>query len=305
MNTNELVKKMKASASIVALLDRLGHQPAPRRGREVMYVSMLRDSDSIPSFSVNDKQGVWYDHGSGEGGNIIDFGLAYWKGLPFAEIIKRMADILAFDTMAPAVVRPQRSAKSNYVVYQTKPLGSHPAITEYLQSRGVYQVGKSFLQEVYYYVEDDQGSRKQYFAAGWQNEQKAWEVRNRFFKGCMGPKAITLLSNDPKKVAVFEGFLDFLSWKVEHPGDNRSVIVLNAVTMLQQGISKSKAFSEIDLYFDRDPAGLQAASAFIRALPYATDRSGIYDGFNDYNDKVQAGLSAGHRERGISSRIRR
>lgn len=72
-------KELKEQGSIVDLLSRLGHQPVPKRGREKMYISMLRDDDTDPSFSVNDELGVWFDHGAGKGGNIIDFGLAYWN----------------------------------------------------------------------------------------------------------------------------------------------------------------------------------------------------------------------------------
>ena len=66
--------------------------------------------------------------------------------------------------------------------------------------------------------------------------------------------------------------------------------MLNALTMLQYGIERAKAFSAIDLFFDRDKAGLAATKDFLRALPYASDRSAAYEGFNDYNDKVKAGL---------------
>lgn len=289
MSINSIVKELKESGSIVTLLDRLGYQPVPKKGRETMYLSMLRDNDKSPSMSVNDQLGVWFDHGAGKGGNIIDFGIAYWKGLNFAEVVQKIQETLSSGTVAaPRITRPQNvSKKPNYIVYQTKLLGTHPAITEYLQSRGVFQVAKPYLREVYYYVEDENGGRKNYFSAGWQNEQKAWEVRNRLFKGCMGPKAISFLPGDTKKVAAFEGFLDFLSWKIEHPTDDRSVIILNAVTMLQQGINKAKAFPDIDIYFDRDKAGVMATRDLLKALPYATDKSKAYEGFNDYNDKIQ------------------
>jgi hypothetical protein len=289
MSINSIVKELKESGSIVTLLDRLGYQPVPKKGRETMYLSMLRDNDKSPSMSVNDQLGVWFDHGAGKGGNIIDFGIAYWKGLNFVEVVQKIQETLSSGAVAaPKIVRPQgASKKPNYIVYQTKPLGTHPAITEYLQSRGVFQVAKPHLREVYYYVEDEKGDRKNYFSAGWQNEHMAWEVRNRLFKGCMGPKAISFLPDNPKKVAAFEGFLDFLSWKTEHPADDRSIIVLNAVTMLNQGIIKAKAFPDIDIYFDRDKAGIMATRDMLKALPYATDKSKAYEGFNDYNDKIQ------------------
>ncbi|WP_454801373.1 toprim domain-containing protein [Mucilaginibacter phyllosphaerae] len=289
MSTNSIVKELKESASIIALLDRLGYQPVPKKGREAMYVSMLRDNDNDPSLSVNDRLGVWFDHGVGKGGNIIDFGIAYWKGLKFNQVVAKICETLDMQPPAPRIIRSLPNPRTpNYTIHQVKPLGTHPAINEYLLSRGIFHIAKPYLKEVYYYLEDDKGIRKNYFSAGWQNDYGAWEVRNRLFKGCMGSKAITTIPGHPKNVAVFEGFIDFLSWKKEHPEDLRSIIVLNSVTLWQQGVNKAKAYSSIDLYFDRDPSGKLATRDFLKALPYASDRSSVFDGFKDYNDKIQA-----------------
>jgi len=283
-------KELKEQGSIVDLLNRLGFQPVPKRGREKMYISMLRDDDTQPSFSVNDDLGVWFDHGAGKGGNIIDFGLAYWKHLGFNEVVRKIQEVCLIAPAEPRVLRPRKPVKVYQVVEKVKPLGVHPAITDYLKSRGVFDVAKFYLSEVYYYVEDENEVRKHYFAAGWLNENKSWEVRNRYFKGCMGHKGITVIPGHPKKAAVFEGFLDFLSWRLENPDADHSIIVLNTLTLLQQGITKAKAFSFLDIYFDRDKAGKLASRDFIKALPYATDRSAVYEGFNDYNDKIKAAM---------------
>jgi len=283
-------RELKEQGSLVDLLSRLGYQPVPKRGREKMYISMLRSDDTDPSFSVNDELGVWFDHGAGKGGNIIDFGLAYWKNLGFNEVVKKIQEVCSITSTAPRIHRPRKPIKVQHVVEKVKPLGAHPAITDYLKSRGVFDVAKFYLSEVYYFVEDENDVRKHYFAAGWLNENNSWEVRNRYFKGCMGHKGITLIPGHPKKAAVFEGFIDFLSWRYENPEADHSIIVLNTLSLLQQGINKAKAFSCLDIYFDRDKAGKSASRDFIKALPYASDRSAVYEGFNDYNDKLKAQL---------------
>jgi len=291
MNNQLTSREIKDQVSLVDLLSRLGYQPVPRRGREKMYISMLRDNDTQPSFSVNDELDVWFDHGLGKGGNIIDFGLAYWKGMGIQEVIKRIQNVCALTAQdSPRVRRPRKPVKVYHVVEKVRPIGAHPAITDYLKSRGVFDVARFYLSEVFYYLEDEKDVRKHYFAAGWLNESNSWEVRNRYFKGCMGHKALTVIPGNPKMAVVFEGFLDFLSWRVENAEATHSVIVLNTLTMLQQAIQRAKAFSSLDLYFDRDKAGIMATKDFIRALPYATDRSKAYEGFNDYNDKIKARL---------------
>jgi len=288
LNANEL----KSQVSIVDLLARLGFHPLPRHGREKMYRSMLREGDNTPSLSVNDELGVWYDHGTGKGGNIIDFGLAYWKNLNFQEVVQKINEVyhqaIIFQKEEK---RPRSSVKMPYYkVDEIKPIGTHAAITAYLKSRGVFEQAKDCLKEVYYFIQDDYGGGKHYFAAGWQNEQSGWEVRNRYFKGCIGRKAITAIEGHPKNVAVFEGYLDYLSWKSENHSADHSIIVLNSLTMLQQAIGKAKAFSSIEIYFDRDKQGAQYTRELIKCLPYAIDRSKAYDGFNDYNDKLKAAL---------------
>lgn len=283
-------KQIKEQVSIVDLLARLGYRPLPRHGREKVYISMIRDNDTSPSFTVNDELGVWFDHGLRKGGNIIDFGVAYWKNLDFNEVLNKIQEVCLVEPEKKGT-RPRKAVKvPHYVVEEIKDIGTHPAITRYLQGRGIFDMARQYLAEVYYYIEDDKGQRKNYFSAGWQNENKGWEVRNKYFKGCLGHKSVTFIPGHPKKGSVFEGFTDFLSWKTENAGKDDSIIVLNTTALLRAGIDKAKAFSAIDLYFDRDQPGLTATKDFIKALPYASDRSSIYVGYNDYNDKLKAGL---------------
>ncbi|WP_345211768.1 toprim domain-containing protein [Mucilaginibacter gynuensis] len=285
-------KELKEQASIVELLAKLGYHPVPRHGRERMYISMLRDNDTTPSLSVNDDLGVWFDHGTRKGGNIIDFGLAYWKNLSFAEVVKNIQEVLVIQASEPRILRPRKSVRPpHYIIQEIKDIGTHPAITGYLQSRGILDEAKAYLSEVYYYVENKAGERKLFFAAGWPNDFNGWEVRNKYFKGCLGNKAISFIPGNEKSVAVFEGFLDFLSWKKEYPEHDNSVIVLNSITMLPEAVERAKKFSSIDLYFDRDSAGFGVTKAFCLSLPYATDRSSLYTGYKDYNDMVKAHMT--------------
>ncbi|MEJ2880544.1 hypothetical protein [Pedobacter sp. GR22-6] len=117
----------------------------------------------------------------------------------------------------------------------------------------------------------------------------------------MGKKAITMISRDPKKLVVFEGYMNYLSWRKGNPSSNASALVLNSLALLQSGLEKAKAFPVIDVYLDRDPSGYTALSTWMKALPYSTDRSEIYKGLNDYNDKIIADLK---RERKLQNPVR-
>jgi len=290
MNNFLNAKELKEQASLVDLLARLGFQPVKKSTREHLYRSMLRDSDTKPSFSVNDELGMWFDHGTRKGGNIIDFGLAYWKLLSFNEVVEKIQEVC---TIIPGnkTIRPRRAVKiPHYIIEEVKDLGTHPAITDYIKSRGIFEIAATRMNEVYYYVEDDKGLRKHFFAAGWQNENGSWEVRNKYFKGCLGHKGITFVPAHKKNVAVFEGYINYLSWRIENPTANQSILILNSLALLIAGIAKAKEFSSIDIYFDRDVPGHEATKEFVSALPYATDRSEAYLNYNDYNDKLIAGL---------------
>jgi DNA primase len=63
---------------MVDFLKALEHTPRKIRNDDYWYLSPLRDEKS-PSFKVNRQLNVWYDHGTGEGGNLIDFGIRYFK----------------------------------------------------------------------------------------------------------------------------------------------------------------------------------------------------------------------------------
>lgn len=53
------------------------------------------------------------------------------------------------------------------------------------------------------------------FAIGFPNASGGYEVRNKYFKGCIAPKDITHIrqAGEPKETCyVFEGFMDYLSF---------------------------------------------------------------------------------------------
>ncbi|GAC1312135.1 MAG: toprim domain-containing protein [Mucilaginibacter sp.] len=286
---------VKDNISIVDLLANLGFEPPKPVGKERRYISMLRDSDTTPSFSVDEKAGTWFDHGEGKGGNIIDFGKLYWNGLTFPEVLEKI--VAVSQTFIPSEQRPfQRKvnehSEPNYGILEIKDLEHNAALVNYLENRGIHSVAEGRTKEVYYYVEDENKIRTNFFAVGWQNETGSWEVRNAHFKGCLGHKAISFIPNSQRRLAVFEGYFNYLSWLTDNPFATESVLVLNSLALLQAGLTKANPFNDVYLFFDNDPSGQRATSAFRQGLPRAIDCSGIYIGYNDYNDKIVAERSS-------------
>lgn len=282
-------KKLKDSVSIVDLLSRLGYEPVKKIGKEHQYFSMLHE-ETKPSFYVCDDLGVWYDQGLAKGGDLIKFGLEYWK-LDFPETLEKINQVYGTDLPVKTERRTRMAVKiPHYQVEDIKELGNNPAITDYLYHRGIWQAAQGKLKEVYYYVEDQKKNRKYFFSAGWPNEQGGWDLRNRYFQNCLGKKAISFIPGDENRLSMFEGYMDYLSWLTENPEGGDTIIVLNSVTLLPMAIAKAKQYNTISIYFDRDRAGHTATIDLIKAVPHATDRSSIYEGHKDYNEKLMANL---------------
>jgi hypothetical protein len=292
--------QLKDQVSLVSLLSRLGHEPLRKSGGELFYLSMLRSSDTEPSFCINETLGVWYDHGNGQGGDLIDFARAYWKELDFPQLLQKISEVcnITIDYEHPQQSerksRPRLKAIKlpNYKIEEIKPLGNNQVLTNYLMSRGVWGIANDQLKEIYYYVQDEKHLRKHYFAIGWLNQFKGWELRNKYFKGCLGKKTLTIISGDPHMLAVFEGYMNYLSWKRYHPEAAHTVICLNSLVNLPKAISAAGTYQDISLYLDHDQAGREATAAFLNAIPHATDTSVIYEGYNDYNDKLKCDLKS-------------
>jgi len=293
--------QIKDQVSLLNLLKNLGHNPVKTSGQEYFYLSMFRE-ERTPSLCVNDSLGVWFDHGgpgiSGiKGGNVIDFGLAYWYPSTFVEVLFKLKDISSLELLHvsdPEKLSSRREKIAtklpNYKIEAIRELGNNYAITDYLQYRGIWGVADEHLSEVYYFVQDDKNKRKNFFASGWVNENGGWEVRNKYFKGCLGHKGMSFFEKDPSKLCVFEGYFDFLSWKFDNENDQASVLVLNSLSLLLGSISRAMSFNKVELYFDHDPSGRAATNTFTASVKTSKDCSDIYLGFKDYNEKLMSEL---------------
>jgi len=289
-------QEIRDQLSPVDFLSRLGFQPAYKSGKEHFYLSVLRE-ERTASFCVDDKLGVWYDHGGAnpsgiKGGNVIDLALAYWYPMTFKDVLEKINELCQIDnfTAQPQQrdnLRPRKATKiPNYRISEVKELGNNPAITTYLQSRGIWPVAHDHLKEVYYYIEDEKKLRKYFFSAGWQNENGGWEVNNPYFKGCLGHKGLTVINGDQNRLAVFEGMLDYLSWKFEQQENGETVILLNGVTFIEAAIKRAAVYEEKYIFFDNDEAGESASRTFLHAYPQSQNGATCYKGFKDYNQKL-------------------
>jgi len=77
MNQHFSIQQAK-QIDIVEYLEKLGYRPQNIRNNDYWYLSPLRQ-EKEPSFKVNRKLNMWYDHGLGKGGSLIDFGILFYN----------------------------------------------------------------------------------------------------------------------------------------------------------------------------------------------------------------------------------
>lgn len=288
MNMNE-AKQIR----IEEYLHSLGYNPVRRQGNSLWYKSPFRDEQE-PSFKVNTERNLWYDFGAGRGGNIIALAQELYASDSLPYLLGRIAE------QAPSV-RPvsfsfggQPLSKPSFRQLEVVPLSS-PALYSYLRQRGINtELAKRECREVRYLTGDTT-----YFAIGFPNRSGGYEIRNKFFKGCIAPKDITHIRQaEPKESCyLFEGFTDYLSFLTlrlescpERPElDGQDYIVLNSTSNLAKAIQPLGGYGRIHCFLDNDKAGMEAVRELQEKYGLRVrDASHIYGGYNDLNDFLRS-----------------
>lgn len=273
-------------------LDRLGHKPVREHGEEFWYRSPLREEQSA-SFRVSQKFNNWVDWGTGERGDIITFAQKHFNvdtSGALREIERVMgprpvADLVAFRATREQPIETSIAAER----IELGPIKSF-ALRQYLEKRGINRaIADEHLQEARYTV----GGRP-YFALAFPNDSGGHETRNLLFKGTLGHKAIsTLRIGERKGVAVFEGFMDFLSALQLNalPDEVGQVVVLNSVALAEQGLAKIKDLKPdaVYLFLDNDDAGDRLVGLMTTRLTCPlVDASLLYESYKDFNEMLVA-----------------
>ena len=307
------IEQAKAHITMPDLLARLGFQGEERNG-ELWYHSPFRD-ERTASFKLTRDGRAWYDHGIGEGGDVVTFARRYWE-CDTSQALRQLSDLYLgslFDT--PPTVEPRKRAdnaapglplfaererenrEDERTGIEIGPITSK-GLYWYLHHRGIDpQLAKRYLKEMRYKADD-----KEFYVLAFASDEGGWELRNGVgvsegkhgFQGNYGPKAITVLY--PEKatpggsVSVFEGFFDFLTALSYYGKDEPStpVIVMNSAALRKQTAAAIERLvaGRVHLYLDRDETGQDATQAIREALPdiMVEDRSGLYAAYADFND---------------------
>ena len=275
---------------IADYLQSLGYTPIKQQGSSLWYKSPLRE-ETDASFKVNTELNRWYDFGLGKGGNIIALAEELYASDYVLYLLGKIAERTPHIRPVSFSFRQQASEPS----FQQLEVGelTHPALFNYLQERGIDTALAIPVCRELHFIHNG----KPYFAIGFPNVAGGYEVRNRFFKGCIAPKDISHIrqQGEPReKCLVFEGMMDYLSFLTLRmrncptmPNlDGQDYVILNSVANVSKAIDVLHGYGRIHCLLDNDEAGrnayLELAREFSGRIRDFSDNYNGYKGLNDY-----------------------
>lgn len=271
-------KKAK-QIDLVSYLKKQGFRTGKTITKDVWFYSPFRSNEKTPSFKVNTTKNVFFDHSSGIGGTIIDFVTNYNNCS-----IREALVILSEGTFS--IHQQKEHIKSEQTpTYSIKKVTelTNQILIDYLSSR---KINLTFAKRFCFQVHYSFSGGKDLFGIGFMNDVGGFEIRNKFFKGCLGKKEITTINNNSDVVSLFESFSDYLSYlsiKKEIPKEN--FIILNSTSLVKKTIELLDEYSTIKLFFDNDEAGNKSTNIIVEnASGKIIDNRIHYKNYNDLNE---------------------
>lgn len=269
-------------------LKNLGYIPTKQQGDNLWYNSPFRQEKEA-SFKVNLSRNEWYDFGIGKGGNIIALAAIIYETEDVACLLQNIEKQLTVIPSASFSFRPS-PISSGFQDLKVQSL-NNTLLLQYLAERGInIEVAKRECRELHF-----TNNGKKYFAIGFSNVSGGYEVRNKYFKGCISPKDITHIKQEQpcKPCYLFEGFMDYLSFltmqqkNVSQNGstDKQDYLILNSVSNLSKAIGLLDKYERIYCLLDNDTAGKNTLQQLYKTYgSRVIDASVRYAEYKDLND---------------------
>lgn len=162
--------------SLVDFLHRVGYDPTGRDSKGLWFYAPYRN-ERKPSFHVNPRKNVWFDFGTGEGGDIFTLAGIMSGKTDFVEQARYIAEKMNMPVAEPYKPVPfvEEPTFGNVVISRLE----SPALLRYLSERGIpKEIAQRYCVQVDYKLHG-----KRYYAIGFENNAHGYELRNPFFKG--------------------------------------------------------------------------------------------------------------------------
>lgn len=269
---------------MVEYLAFLGFNPAKIHQSDYWYLSPNHE-ERTASFKVNRAKNFWFDHGTGEGGNLVDFAMRHFNcGL--AEALTKISSGATQLSNPKNNVAPGSSTESSNPI---KIIRVDRLITDFFLLRYLTRrhIDKSIAQDLCNQVLYENAGRR-FNAIGFKNHCGGYELRSENFKGSTAPKYVTWFNNQADSITVFEGFFDFLTWRSRNTNQlakATNVLVLNSLSFFTRSLMLQEKYQRIHLYLDNDAAGKKCLAEVQKRNPRkVVDESKAYKEFKDLND---------------------
>lgn len=290
----ESVKKIP----IVDIMSQLGFQPVTRKSNDWAYHSPWRE-DKNASLHVRLSTNTWKDFGEeGSGTSNIDLVIrlgiacdwreaAQWllenfEGGRTVSVIRR-----AFGPSLPTSTSIRRASVGSALL-RDEAIG-RDALLAYGEGRGISrEVLTTYCRQVTFRSQ----AGRVYTAIGFGNIEGGYVLRYGDWIKCnIGPSSYSYVAEDCGiGTYVFEGFFDFLSFKMLRPSEKGEYYVLNSVVHVNKVTDrlKKRHNGKVKCFLDADKKGKEALAAIRSALGDANtvDESYLYEekGVKDLND---------------------
>lgn len=282
MDNNNFSLTMLKQLDIVDYLNKLGYLPTKINGSNYWFLSPLR-VEKEASFKVDRKQNVWYDHGIGKGGNLIDFGILHFNCSVKEFLHKMVTEDFPFHQQLVKSDSINEKPENKIILKEVQPI-KHLALIGYLQERKIpLEIALRYCKQVNYQLMD-----KHYYALGFANDSGGYELRNKYFKGSSSPKNSTLIRKENAEIlTVFEGFFSFLSYqsifkdKIPPVSD---FLVLNSLSFTEKNIDRMQSYVGTKLMLDNDLAGNNATEKLLSISTIIKDGRKLYQKHKDLNE---------------------
>lgn len=265
-----------------------------------MYYSPFRE-EKTPSFHIDSRKNLWFDFGgTNQGGSNIDL-VARLRNISVydaAMFISSLSPYCSEESLGSSFVNVHGEKKNGIEICEVKPFISKYALRSYSEERCIPpHILNMYCREVYY---RNNKTNSIFYALGFRNDSGGYVLRSSSFKATTKADITTFFfEEEPKKILVFEGFFNFLSYLVlkNITKPKCDVCVLNSTTNLVKGSEFISRHKTIEGWLDNDTTG---RDAWTRLKEEVVKKNGIgensfidmsqtYSSVNDLNDYLKLG----------------
>lgn len=289
--------KTANNLDIIEILANYNVHPRIQSKQEARCFSPFRN-ETEPSFNVNVNKNVWYDFGEDIGGTVVDL-IMKLHNCSIAgalNILRENSFSFSQQNLPISNLKPSFNIQKICKIQK-------PGLISYLHSRKIdVSIARAYCEEIYHSYNTTKSHStnatklqcnntiKPYYAIALLNDKGGYEIRNKYFKGCIGPKAITTIDNSSKTVNTFEGFTDFLSYVTMYPESQKeNFIVTNSTALIMKSLVDYSKYEKIKSFFDNDQSGRKGTELLINHFGNKVeDCSSFYKNYKDMNQFLMA-----------------